>query len=76
MIDEVHHIGASGWSELRKKFLSKLILQFTATPFRDDGKKIDGEIIYNYGLSLAQKDGYFIPIDFFLIEEFNEKSRR
>ena len=72
MIDEVHHIGASGWSELRKKFLSKLILQFTATPFRDDGKKIDGEIIYNYGLSLAQKDGYFIPIDFFPIEEFNE----
>ncbi|AKE22505.1 type III restriction endonuclease subunit R [Bacillus subtilis] len=73
MIDEAHHIAAGGWSSLREKFLNKRILQFTATPFRADGKKIDGDIIYNYSLSLAQKDGYFKPIDFYPIEEFNEE---
>src|SRR5699024_10405103 len=52
----------------------KRILQFTATPFRNDGKKIGGDIIFNYGLALAQKSGYFQSIDFYPIQEFNESN--
>ncbi|WP_458117434.1 DEAD/DEAH box helicase [Bacillus sp. PK6-026] len=73
IFDEAHHIVAPDWGTVREKFSGKKILQFTATPFRNDGKKIDGKIIFNYGLALAQKAGYFKSIDFFPIQEFDER---
>lgn len=73
IIDEAHHIAASTWSNVRSFFKEKRILQFTATPFRNDGKKIDGKIIYNFPLRYAQKQGYFKEIEFYPIEEFNDQ---
>lgn len=73
IFDEAHHLAAPDWGTVREKFIEKRILQFTATPFRNDGKKIDGKIIFNYGLALAQKAGYFKPIDFYPIQEFDEQ---
>ncbi|MCA1063724.1 DEAD/DEAH box helicase family protein [Rossellomorea sp. AcN35-11] len=73
IFDEAHHLAAPDWSTVRERFLGKKILQFTATPYRNDGKKVDGKIIFNYGLSLAQKSGYFKPIDFYPIQEFDER---
>ncbi|MEC0276176.1 DEAD/DEAH box helicase [Peribacillus frigoritolerans] len=73
IFDEAHHLAAPDWGTVRERFLGKKILQFTATPFRNDGKKIDGKIIFNYGLALAQKAGYFKPIDFYPIQEFDER---
>lgn len=73
IFDEAHHIVAPDWATVRERFLEKKILQFTATPYRNDGKKIDGKIIFNYGLALAQKYGYFKPIDFYPIQEFDER---
>lgn len=71
IIDEAHHIPANSWSKIKKSFFQAKCLQFTATPFRNDGKRIDGNIIYNYPLSQAQKEGYFKPINFFPILEFD-----
>ncbi len=71
--DEAHHLAAKEWSSVREMFIENKILQFTATPFRNDGKKIDGKIIFNYDLLLAQKAGYFMPIDFYPIKEFDEQ---
>ena len=73
IFDEAHHLAAPDWGTVRERFIGKKILQFTATPFRNDGKKIDGKIIFNYGLALAQKAGYFKPIDFYPIQEFDER---
>ncbi len=72
VVDEGHHISSKTWSKCKAKFINNKILQFTATPFREDGKKVDGKIIYNFPLSLAQKQGYFKPIEFVAIEEYNE----
>lgn len=72
IVDESHHISAKTWMETKSWFLSNKIIQFTATPFRDDGKKIDGDIIYNFPLHLAQKQGYFKKIEFEPVEEFDE----
>ena len=72
IVDEAHHITASSWMKFKKMFSSKKILQFTATPFRNDGKKVDGKIIYNYPLHKAQEEGYFKKINFYPIIEFNE----
>lgn len=73
IFDEAHHLAAPDWSTVRDLFLKKKIIQFTATPFRNDGKKVDGKIIFNYGLELAQEAGYFKPIDFYPIQEFDER---
>ena len=73
IVDEAHHIVANSWKKFKDNFSNKLILQFTATPFRNDGKRIDGKIIYNYPLHKAQKEGYFQKINFYPIYEFNEK---
>ena len=43
-IDEAHHIAARTWQAFKSKFDSRIVVQFTATPFRTDGKKVDGEI--------------------------------
>ena len=45
-IDEAHHVGATTWKSFKKEFSSKKILQFTATPFRNDNKSLDGKIIF------------------------------
>lgn len=72
-IDEAHHSEANSWFKIRDKFIGKRILQFTATPFRNDGKRIKGTIIYNFPLKKAQEEGYFKPINFVKIYEFDPK---
>ena len=75
IIDEAHHIPASSWKRIKSFFNGVKCLQFTATPFRNDGKKIDGEIIYNFPLALAQERGYFKPINFHPIFEFDSDKK-
>lgn len=70
-IDEAHHAEAPTWRAFKERFASKRVLQFTATPFREDGRPLDGAIIYKYSLKRAQQDGYFKPIHFRSVHEFN-----
>jgi superfamily II DNA or RNA helicase len=70
-IDEAHHIAARTWADFKARFRAKPIVQFTATPFRTDGKRVDGKFIYSYPLSRAQDEGYFRPVTFSAIEEFD-----
>ncbi len=70
-IDEAHHIAANTWREFTSVFKEKFILQFTATPFRNDDKSIGGKIIFNYPLKKAQNEGYFKRITYHPIYEFN-----
>jgi superfamily II DNA or RNA helicase len=67
-IDEAHHIGARTWAEFRALFVDRAppipVVQFTATPFREDGRRVDGEFIYTYPLKKAQEEGYFKRIRF------------
>ena len=72
IVDEAHHIGADGWSAFREHFAQRRVLQFTATPFRRDGKLVDGKVIYNYPLQLAQRDGYFKKITFEPVYEIDD----
>ena len=63
-IDEAHHVTAPTWHAFRQTFDSKSILQFTATPYRRDGKLVDGRTIFNYPLSRAQAAGYYRSFSF------------
>lgn len=71
-VDEAHHIVARTWNSIKELFKDKKILQFTATPYRNDGAKIEGDIIYNYPLGIAQENGYFKKINLIKLQEFDE----
>lgn len=76
IVDEAHHIAAGKWSQFREAFAGRRILQFTATPFRRDGKLVDGSVVYNYPLKMAQQDDYFKPIEFVPVHEFGASADR
>lgn len=63
-IDEAHHVAARTWRALTELFAGKEVVQFTATPFREDGQHLGGHIAYAYPLGLAQKNGYFARINY------------
>ncbi|KAB8042431.1 DEAD/DEAH box helicase [Janthinobacterium aquaticum] len=71
IFDEAHHVAAHTWSKVRAAFDAKPCIQFTATPFREDKKSLDGKIIYQYALRDAQADGYFKEIEFHPVREYN-----
>lgn len=70
-IDEAHHIEAGSWKKVRDTFDKNKILQFTATPFRNDRKRLEGKVIFNFSLKRAQEQGYFRPIKFVPIREYD-----
>ncbi|MGU7816671.1 DEAD/DEAH box helicase [Burkholderia sp. AW49-1] len=70
-IDEAHHVEAPTWKAFKANFSTRRVLQFTATPFREDDHPIDGKIIYAYPLRKAQDEGYFRPIRFSSVFEFD-----
>ena len=72
-IDEAHHAEAPTWSTFREKFRQRRVVHFTATPLREDGKPLDGDVIFKYPLKKAQQEGFFAPIHFRPVMEFNPK---
>ena len=62
--DEAHHIEAATWKRFQKVIDGAKVLLFTATPFREDGKAVDGRLIYEFPLALAQQHGFFQAIRF------------
>ncbi|WP_462180465.1 DEAD/DEAH box helicase [Pseudoalteromonas gelatinilytica] len=73
VVDEAHHITAATWARVKSQFKDKSVFQFTATPFRSDGSRVEGKIIFNYPLKKAQDEGYFKPIEFHPVREFIEE---
>ncbi|PAA96780.1 DEAD/DEAH box helicase [Serratia fonticola] len=69
-VDEAHHISASSWQAIRERFRDKRVVQFTATPFRNDKKSLGGKIIYNYTMGEAQRAGYFTNVNLLPVEEY------
>lgn len=69
-IDEAHHIPARTWSHIKTQFQHRHVLQFTATPYRNDGKRVDGKVIYAFPLRKAQEQGYFKPIQYKPVYQF------
>ncbi|UCH95728.1 MAG: DEAD/DEAH box helicase family protein [Candidatus Aminicenantes bacterium] len=72
-IDEAHHTEARTWKEFKEYFRQKNILQFTATPFRNDGKQLKGKVIFKYSLRKAQQEEYYVPINFVPVVEYKPK---
>ena len=72
-VDEAHHIEATTWSDFIDVFERTKITQFTATPFRNDGKKLKGEFVYTFSLRDAQQQGYYQRINFHPVYEVDKE---
>jgi hypothetical protein len=70
-IDEAHHVAAPRWKEFKAAFHKSRIVQFTATPFRNDDRPIGGRRIFTFSLRHAQEQGYFKQIRFKPVMEFD-----
>lgn len=67
--DEAHHVPARSWKRIHDALTKACVVGFTATPFRLDGERLPGKIVYQFPLRLAQEQGYFRPIKFIPIDE-------
>ena len=74
-IDEAHHVAAPRWNEFRSVFRRSRIIQFTATPFRNDDRLIGGRRLFTFSLRQAQEQGYFKPINFAPVMEFDPRKK-
>lgn len=70
--DEAHHVPSNTWKNIYNTRSSKKTILFTATPFRFDGRRIPGDIIFNFPLRLAQEQGYFKKINFLEVDEIDQ----
>lgn len=74
-VDEAHHQPAASWHEVLEAFAGRPVVQFTATPFREDGRHLGGRIIYAFPLRKAQEEGYFAPVNYHSVLEFEDTDR-
>jgi superfamily II DNA or RNA helicase len=73
-VDEAHHITAPQWDWLRGDFDVRQVVQFTATPFRADGKHLAGRIVSAFPLREAQRLGYFSRVDYLPITDLRTRT--
>lgn len=71
-VDEAHHSEAATWDSFISSFNKGKALLFTATPFRNDGQKLKGRIIFNFPLRKAQEQGYYKKISFLPVMEYTK----
>lgn len=70
-VDEAHHSKATNWNNFINYFDKAKVIQFTATPYRNDGQMLDGKMVYNFSLKNAQEQGYFKEIEFIPVREYD-----
>ncbi len=58
LVDEGHHNAAQSWTRVFERFPKAKVVSLTATPFRSDGKRLLGEVIYRYSYTQAMLKGY------------------
>lgn len=72
-VDEAHHVPAATWDAIRREFDGRPIVQFTATPYREDGRHLGGRILYAFPLREAQRQGYYSKINYVSIFDLGDR---
>ena len=58
IVDEAHHGPAASWKRVVERFPNAKVANLTATPFRSDRQKLEGELIFRYPFKSASIKGY------------------
>jgi superfamily II DNA or RNA helicase len=75
-IDEAHHVAATTWKKFKVNLKSSKVVQFTATPFRNDYKPLEGKIIFEYPLKKAQEEELFERVNLNEVDEFDSDRKK
>ena len=62
LVDEGHHNVAPSWMKVFHRFPRAKVISLTATPFRGDGVRPAGKVIYRYPFTRAMVNGYIKQI--------------
>ncbi len=62
LVDEGHHNVAPSWTKVFERFPRAKVVSLTATPFRGDGVRPAGKVIYRYPFTRAMVNGYIKQI--------------
>jgi len=62
LVDEGHHNVAESWKKVFERFPEAKVVSLTATPFRADGQRPTGDIVYRYPFAKAMLRGYIKQI--------------
>lgn len=62
LVDEGHHNVATSWRKVFERFPDAKVVSLTATPFRSDGQRVTGEVVYRYPYAKAMLTGYIKQI--------------
>ena len=62
LVDEGHHNVAPSWTKVFERFPDAKVVSLTATPFRSDGVRPSGKVIYRYPFTRAMVNGYIKQI--------------
>jgi hypothetical protein len=73
IFDEAHHLPATTWSAMLGALDARAVL-LTATPFRNDGKRLPGQLVYSYPLARAIDQGVFGEVRYRPIDEVDGES--
>jgi DNA repair protein RadD len=58
IVDEAHHSPAESWKKVLEHFSAARVINMTATPFRGDGREVEGDLVYRYPFKKATFKGY------------------
>lgn len=68
IIDEAHHSPAQTWQDALNYFDKAKVIKVTGTPFRSDRQEIEGEVVVNYRLGQAMRDGIVKTLQRFILK--------
>lgn len=73
--DEAHHSRARTWQALMDAFSGTRIVLLTATPFRNDNRRLLAKLVYHYPMGKALEARIYSPIHFHAVEVDNAKTK-
>ncbi|MFC1557188.1 DEAD/DEAH box helicase [candidate division KSB1 bacterium] len=62
--DEAHHSRARTWQVLMGAFAKNRVVLLTATPFRNDNRRLLAKLVYHYPMKKALDAGIYAPITY------------
>jgi hypothetical protein len=75
--DEAHHSRARTWQELMDAFHDSRLILLTATPFRNDNRRLLAKLVYHYPMKRALEAGIYAPITYHAVDvdDINSKDQ-
>jgi len=73
--DEAHHSRARTWKILMDTFINCRVVMLTATPFRNDSRRLLAKLVYHYPMRSALHSGIYAPITYHGVDPRDAKKK-